>query len=116
MSCCVVDMPPDMVVGPAGLCPPTCFFMGTPSGRVFHFADDARTIKVMLTTGRGDTIRTHLRTFGTPCDIIRTHDVLELSGLKSFFFKAFGGALWPKHRGVFHQGVAVGACDAPLAV
>jgi len=30
------------------------FFVGTPSGRVFHFADDARTIKVILTTGKGD--------------------------------------------------------------
>lgn len=34
--------------------PTQLFLMGTPSGRVFHFADDARTIKVMITTGKWD--------------------------------------------------------------
>lgn len=58
----------------------------------------------------------NLRTFVTLCVIIRTHDILPLSRLRPFFVKAFGGVLWPKYWGVFHRGVAVGACDASLAV
>jgi len=84
-------------------------------GGFIHFADHTRTIKVILTTGKVDI---QIYVLSERCMKLSAHATscrCQNSDL-FFFFKAFRVALWPKHRGVFHRGVGVGARDASLAV